>query len=143
MVGYQYAVKMPDYEGDGLLPYPTSMFAFELPANFRMIACTDVVHGEMEGEEDEFIFEFIEYKPQIASSASEFRGLAQPYESNHPGHLRKRRGVGPVHYGEALKTDMQPAPASVQPRVQSQQPVVPQPPAPGTGTPPPGGFNLL
>jgi len=154
--GYQYAVKMPDYDGDGLVPYPTSMFAFELPANYQMIACTGVNPPEMEGESEEYLFEFIQYKPQVATSAAEFRGLAQPYESNHPGHLRKRRHVGPAHTGEAQQTDMVPAPASVQERVQPvAQPQVPQPPAQpgavntqqpagsGSAPPPPGGLNLL
>lgn len=139
--GYQYAVKMPDYEGDGLVPYPTSMFAFELPPNYQMIACTGINPPEMEGESEEYLFEFIQYKPQIAQSAAEFRGLAQPYESSHPGHMRQRRNVGAVHQGQAPPHDMQPAPANVQ----IQPPQVPQPPTStntATGTPPPAPGEL-
>ena len=151
MPGYQYAVKMPDYDGDGLVPYPTSMFAFELPPNYQMIACTGLqptgsmitnARGEQE-EEIEYLFEFIQYKPQVAQSAAEFRGLAQPYESNHPGHLKQRRQLGPVHTGQAEKHDMVRAPADVQVQPPAQPPAPAQQvqatAAPSVPTPPPPG----
>ena len=119
-VGHRYALKRPDYEGDDLVPYSMAMFAFELPANFFI---AEITNSDVDEYGDK-IFEFrqVPYEPQVADNASQFRGLAQPYESAHTSTLRRRRGPGQAP-GD---THRRPAPDQPPPQAQTvANPVTP------------------
>lgn len=77
--GLVYVLKMPRFENEGAVPYPSSMFQHHLPEGHRFVVAT----GPR-------TFEFKEFTTRKADTVRDFRGHAQAYEENN-GRLPSRR----------------------------------------------------